>query len=61
MFSRRDLKQRHASDRIVERIDRKHRGGRSGSAGYRQEDFFAVCKMIVRLAPMSFEELERLL
>lgn len=46
MFSRQELRRLAVSERIVVRIGKKHRGGQSGSAGYRQEDFFAVCKML---------------
>lgn len=46
MFPKRELKRRGASDQIVRRIGRKQRGARSGSTGYRQEDFFAVSQMI---------------
>lgn len=46
MFSARELKRRGASARIIQRIGRKQRGARSGSAGYRQEDFFAAGQMI---------------
>jgi hypothetical protein len=46
MFSKRELRRRGASSRVIERIGQKQRGGRSGSTGFRQEDFFAVCKML---------------
>jgi hypothetical protein len=46
MFPKRELSRRGASTQVVQRIGRKQRGARSGSAGYRQEDFFAVSQMI---------------
>lgn len=46
MFSARELRRRGASARVIQRISRKQRGARSGSAGYRQEDFFAVSQMV---------------
>jgi len=46
MFSSREPRRRGASARIIQRISQKQRGARSGSAGYRQEDFFAVGQMI---------------
>lgn len=46
MFRKRDLTKRGVSASIIQRIDRKQKGARSGGAGYRQEDFFAVSEML---------------
>lgn len=50
MFSNKELRRLGVSETIRQRVSRKHLGGTSGAAGYRQEDYFAIAEMIAAAA-----------